>query len=202
MIVIVQFLRKHRKKWKQISGQTTQYDWHYAQNDRVSTVASKDLTGFQPKTDTGTVYCTIVIKNAIVVTVVMFLHLSVSHSVHRGDVCQTPPPEQTPPCANSPLGRHPPPRQTPPGRPPPPPIPQQTATAANGTHPTGMHSCWSIVSEERRLQYHCRCQWLCQRNSIRRTVGWYTGQGSQTMMSTKMWGKLGGNNFFNSLVIN
>ena len=108
MIVIVQFLRKHRKKWKQISGQTTQYDWHYAQNDGVSTVASKDLTGFQPKTDTGTVYCTIVIKNAIVVTVVMFLHLSVSHSVHRGDVCQTPPPEQTPPCANSPLGRHPP----------------------------------------------------------------------------------------------
>ena len=42
-----------------------------------------------------------------------------------------------------PLGRHPPgltptPRQTPP--------PQQTASEADGTHPTGMHSCSVSVS--------------------------------------------------------
>ena len=38
-----------------------------------------------------------------------------------------PPPEQTPPRS-----RHPPGAETP---------PEQTATAADGTHPTGMHSC-------------------------------------------------------------
>ena len=36
---------------------------------------------------------------------VMFLHLSVSHSVHRG--CLGRPPRQTPPWAATPLGRHP-----------------------------------------------------------------------------------------------
>ena len=41
---------------------------------------------------------------------VMFLHVSVSHSVHRGGAGEVPPPP--------------------------------TATAAGGTHPTGMHSCW------------------------------------------------------------
>ena len=63
---------------------------------------------------------------------VMFLHLSVSHSVHRGvcpSACCYTPPRQTPPGQT-------PPRQTPPGR-----HPQQTATAADSTHPTGMHSC-------------------------------------------------------------
>ena len=35
-----------------------------------------------------------------------------------------------PPLADTPLGRHPPPHQ-------------QTASAANATHPTGMHSCWN-----------------------------------------------------------
>ena len=58
------------------------------------------------------------------------------------------PPGQTPPHADTapgrhPLTRHPPVRHPPPGRHPPlgrhP--PQQTATAADGTHPTGMHSC-------------------------------------------------------------
>ena len=88
----------------------------------------------------------------------MFLHLSVSHSVHRGwgvypnAYWDTPlvrhplvrhplgrhPPGQTPPWADSPpgqtsLGRHPlgrhPPRQTPPG-----------------TQSTGMHSCYYYIS--------------------------------------------------------
>ena len=48
---------------------------------------------------------------------VMFLHLSVSHSVH----------------SPLPPGRHHHPRQTP---------PPETATAADGTHPSGMHSCF------------------------------------------------------------
>ena len=48
----------------------------------------------------------------------MFLHLFISHSVHRGGV-----------WADTPLGKHPPWAA---------PFPQ-TATAAGGTHPTGMH---------------------------------------------------------------
>ena len=83
---------------------------------------------------------------------VMFLHPSVSHSVHRVEgVC------------TSPLDRHPladtlPPRQTPPqadtsATPPPP----ETATAADGTHPTRMHSCLGYFI--RFLSFHC--QFMC-----------------------------------------
>ena len=73
----------------------------------------------------------------------MFLHLSVSHSVHRAQVgvWQTTPlgadTPQTPPWADIPLGRHPPGRHPPPGRLPPP-----TATAADYWIPTEMISCW------------------------------------------------------------
>ena len=74
---------------------------------------------------------------------VMFLHLSVSHSVHGGCLPQC--------MLGYTPGRHPP-GQTPPGRTPPwktPPTPkadnfppsQQMATAADGAHPTGMLSC-------------------------------------------------------------
>ena len=74
----------------------------------------------------------------------MFLHLSVI--LFRG-VWQTPPqadtqpwadthPRQTPPWADTPPGQTPPWADTPPGR-----HPQETATAAEGTHPTGMQSC-------------------------------------------------------------
>ena len=51
---------------------------------------------------------------------------------------QTPPLEQTPPDQTHPLRE-----QTPPGAdtPPGPDTPRDTATAADGTHPTGMHSC-------------------------------------------------------------
>ena len=58
----------------------------------------------------------------------MFLHLSLilfTGGVHS--------PGQTPPQADTP----PPPADTPPGRRPPPGM----TTAADGTHPTGMHSC-------------------------------------------------------------
>ena len=80
---------------------------------------------------------------------VMFLHLSVilsmgggSASVHAG--IPPPPWEQTPPLgvANPHYGPGTPWEQTPPGpgtrRADP---PRQTATVADGTHPTGMHSC-------------------------------------------------------------
>ena len=90
---------------------------------------------------------------------VMFLHLSVSHSVHRGgclSACwdttppeQAPPPDQAPPRtrpllepgtpqAQAPQGQAPPGTRHPPG--PDTPL-QQTATVMDGTHPTGMHSC-------------------------------------------------------------
>ena len=97
----------------------------------------------------------------------IFSQACVKNSVHRGDVCHsacwdTPSPGRHPTWADTPqaetphgqtlLGRHPqaemPPGQTPLGRHPgadtplgrhPP--PQEAATAADGTHPTGMHSC-------------------------------------------------------------
>ena len=68
---------------------------------------------------------------------------------------QTPPPpgEQTPLGAETPLSRHPPgadappqsrhsPRADTPPREQAPPPPRDTVTAADGTHPTGMHSCF------------------------------------------------------------
>ena len=90
----------------------------------------------------------------------MFLHLSVSHSVHRerGCLADTPwadTPRQTAP-GQTPPGTHTP-QQTPPGQTPPwadtpqadpwadtPPPAPQTATAADGTHPTGVHSCFFL----------------------------------------------------------
>ena len=71
---------------------------------------------------------------------VMFLHLSVSHFVRRGGGVH--PLGRHPHRQTSPLGRHPPPGRHPPradispGQTPP-----KTATAADVTHPTGMHSC-------------------------------------------------------------
>ena len=60
---------------------------------------------------------------------IMFLHLSVSHYVHGGFALVLA--GIHPPPADPPLGRHLL------GRPP----PQQTATEADGAHPTGMLSC-------------------------------------------------------------
>ena len=64
----------------------------------------------------------------------MFSRACVKNSVHRGWVSI--PPWQTtrgrhPHWADTPLGKHPPP-------------PNQTATAADGTLPTGMHSCLKV----------------------------------------------------------
>ena len=57
---------------------------------------------------------------------------------------QTPPRSRHPPTRASPRSRHPPLQQTPPS-------PREMATAADGTHPTGMHSClkWFL-----RIQFH------------------------------------------------
>ena len=121
---------------------------------------------------------------------------TVCHSVRRVGMHL---PRQTPPMqtlGRYPLGRHPllgwhslgrqSPRQTPPGKhtpgiPPwadihPPPLdrhPLQTATAADDTHPTGMHSCWWPVNSNRNgcfclfaLKYWCGhsnytwCNWI------------------------------------------
>ena len=69
----------------------------------------------------------------------------------QGGRC-TPPGRQTPPGKTHP-GRHTPWVDTPPlgrhtssGQTPPSPPPPEKATAADGTHPTGMHSCFKIES--------------------------------------------------------
>ena len=95
---------------------------------------------------------------------VMFLHVSVILST-GGCGSQTHPPGQTPPQADNPLNNHPlwqtspgqtPPGQTPPtsrrpptGRHPPAASPPGTATAADGTHPTRMHSCYPFLQFRR-----------------------------------------------------
>ena len=60
-----------------------------------------------------------------------------------------PPPGQTPlrqtPQADTPQADTPSPGQTPLKADTPPPIPQQTATAADSTHPTRMHSCYTLL---------------------------------------------------------
>ena len=94
----------------------------------------------------------------------MFLHLSVSHSVHRGGQVHPrdqvhPPGPGTPPGQVHPSGPGTPPwagtpprtRYNPPpgpGTSPGPGTPQETATVADGTNPTGMHSCVRCIQLE------------------------------------------------------
>ena len=64
----------------------------------------------------------------------MFSQVCVKNSVHREGVCiqvYTGPPLQPSACWDTPLGRHPPV-----GR-----LISLMDTTADGTHPTGMHSC-------------------------------------------------------------
>ena len=91
-----------------------------------------------------------------VVAKVIFLHLSVIHSVHRGvflSACwdttppgpATPPPTPPGPATPPPLGpATPPPNQAPHPRPgtPPSKLTPAYGLRAAGTHPTGMHSCF------------------------------------------------------------
>ena len=80
---------------------------------------------------------------------VMFLHLSVSHSVHRGGVCvwaDTPPhPRQTPVSHSVHRGVS---GQTLP----------ETATAADGTYPSGMHSCFLLCPSRSLSRTMCISQ--------------------------------------------
>ena len=71
---------------------------------------------------------------------IMFLHLSVILFTGGPDtpLGRNPLGRQAP--GRHPLGRHLPQADTPLGR-----HPQETTTAADGTHPTGMHSCSSVV---------------------------------------------------------
>ena len=67
-----------------------------------------------------------------------YVFTPVCHSVHMGGVCLSACWDTTPPPGVSPRSRHPPPGADPSWAG----TPQQTATVADGTHPTGMHSCW------------------------------------------------------------
>ena len=77
----------------------------------------------------------------------MFSQACVKNSVHRGEGVWQTPPRQTPlspgrhPQADTPQADTPSDRHTPQADTPLTPHPQQTATAVDGTHPTGMHSC-------------------------------------------------------------
>ena len=83
----------------------------------------------------------------------MFLHLSVSHSVHRGGVCLSACWDTHPPRADTPREQSCPPRadttqeHTPPGSTPPPRAVHagRYGQQAGGTHPTGMHTCTTFV---------------------------------------------------------
>ena len=93
----------------------------------------------------------------------MFLHVSVSHSVHRGSAsvhvgippprADTPSWEQTPPKSRHtpPGSRHPPRADTPgtehAGR---------YGQRAGGTHPTGMQSCYYICASFISLRFYVR----------------------------------------------
>ena len=80
----------------------------------------------------------------------MFLHLSVSHSVHGGSA-PTPhgqTPQMQTPRANPPWMQTPQadPQQTPPMQDPPNADPPGIRQQAGGTHPIGMHTCSPFVS--------------------------------------------------------
>ena len=100
---------------------------------------------------------------------VMFSQASVILFTRRG-VSDRHSPGRHPPWANTPLGRptplgrHPPWADTP---------PQQTATAADGTHPTGMHSCFImwLQRSERSHRNHIKTIFRCLSVSCQ-TVEW------------------------------
>ena len=115
---------------------------------------------------------------------VMFLQLSVSHSVHRGVSASvhagihTHPGSRHPSGADTPWSRHPradtPWEQTPPGADPPeqtPPgsrhsLPTCTVHAerygqqVGGTHPTGMHTCFRNILEIINLKKSLNITWI------------------------------------------
>ena len=133
-------------------------------NDPFSQVEFKMVYGPGSLTKLLTSWLFITVRNEV--TKVMFLHLSVILFTGGRGLCLsvccdsthplgpgTCPRKQTPPGLGTPPGPAPLGADTPPDQPPPwdqalprsrhprGPGPQQTATVADGTHPTGMHSC-------------------------------------------------------------
>ena len=106
----------------------------------------------------------------------MFLHLSVSHSVHGGSTWAG-----TPPGRYIPPGRYPP-EGTPPVQVHPPPEAVQTGRyeqQAGGTHPTGMHSCFSFKSKdgaylENHHKYMITTSAECRKRQRQQTCGLFT----------------------------
>ena len=84
---------------------------------------------------------------------VMFLHVSVSHSVHRGvclSACWDIPLGADPPLAHTASGTHTPPEQTPLEQTPPSAEhAQRYGQCTGGTHPTGMQSCYMLNFKEK-----------------------------------------------------
>ena len=110
--------------------------WECLHGATVTTISSQNwMHGYQSEYSQEKLFCRSRCRtnapSARLITIpkrscgkVMFSQACVKNSVHRGvHPLGRQPPGQTPP-----LGRHP--------------LPRQTATAANGTHPTGMHSCF------------------------------------------------------------
>ena len=145
-----------------------------------------------------------------------YVFTPVYRSVHGG-VClsacwDTSPPH--PQGAGNPLGvctpppgsRHFPPWQQATPNPPPEQIPQQTATAADGTHPTGMHSCCIMLCWKRAwwvdVFRHGNQIYYVVMFQISRTVRIENNRGgpvtimwSRDLIGNKNW-KLNGNSFF------
>ena len=87
----------------------------------------------------------------------MFLHVSVSHSVHRGWFASVhagmpPPTADTPPGADTPSGADPPRKRHPPGADTPHP-PAADPPAADT--PPRQRACWEIRSTRRRYASYC-----------------------------------------------
>ena len=123
------------------------------------------LGGYTIPKDTQVMKFIITVRNEV--AKVMFLQASVCPR-GGGGVClsacwDTTLPEQTPPRADTPQRADTPPQeQTPPPKSRPPKSrhpprsrpPRDTATAADGTHPTGMHSCFLCIKRIKHSVFH------------------------------------------------
>ena len=144
---------------KQLKQKTPARTIGLAKNDFLAISFGKTLISLQESNRSLGTAPHITVCNEV--AKVMFLHLSVILST-GGGIClsacwdTTPPQDQAPGTRYTPLGpgppdQAPPPRgqvplgpDTPPDQTPPPPG-AETATAADGTHPTGMHSCFILL---------------------------------------------------------
>ena len=108
-----------------------------------------------------TVYTLVTSRNEVV-TKVIFLHMSVIHSVHRGGVCLSacwdtnPPTRQTPPGADTPLGADPPDQaDTPPWEQTPPPGPGRHPPDQADPPPLGSRLQHTVYEQPVRILLEC-----------------------------------------------